>query len=297
MKCVFPLSALGDANAEEIPEATPQTFTGIARMILLVSVSSESARSDGMQALTMSVALVACLALWVWHDYHEWKKLGRGAIPYNLKGWWIVRGFSLHTREPFSTRMYDSRLVDANEAARLPELPQRRGQRPRLGRHPVPHRQVTQMPDESIKQATRQLFDRFVQRRAAQVHYANSFYERNNPAVIVTDLQHAHPIVKLTQGEAAHWHPIDGSMHMIFSASDAKQIIEKGWGERHGLAGVPRYTLPDTYLMVYAPRNEQELGIIEQLLHAAVGHVGACDCQCDVHDHSQQAQLFAPAVA
>jgi hypothetical protein len=219
---------------------------------------------------------------WVMYDYRQWKALGKGGIPYNLKGWWIVQGFKRLAREPFTTDMYLARRDDPEEMSRLEQLPYRQGERPKLGKHPVPHRQITQLPDGALKEQTRQLFDAFVQTHGNDVHYANSFYERHNAAVIVNDLAHAHRIVKSTSGEAAHWHPMDGSMHMIFSANDAKQIIDKGWGERHGLAGVPQHNLPDTYLLIYAPRNAQEMAVVQRLLYAAVNHVGrlGCDCGC-----------------
>jgi len=50
-------------------------------------------------------------------------------------------------------------------------------------------------------------------------------------------------------------------MHMIFGPSDARTVIEKGWGERHPLSGV--YPgLPVTYLMIYAPRDQEEVAMV-----------------------------------
>ena len=44
-------------------------------------------------------------------------------------------------------------------------------------------------------------------------------------------------MMPITHAEIGHMHPTDGSMHMILSPSDAKVVIESGWGELHGLAG------------------------------------------------------------
>ncbi len=85
------------------------------------------------------------------------------------------------------------------------------------------------------------LFDRFVQVRADQVFYAKSYFEHHNDAVIINGQDHTHPVACITHGEAAH---LDGSMHMIFSPGDARQVIEKGWGERHPLAGAPSQPNP-----------------------------------------------------
>ena len=71
------------------------------------------------------------------------------------------------------------------------------------------------------------------------------------------------------QGEIAHIHPSDGSMHMTLSPSDAKTVIEAGWGELHPLAGLNE-GLPATYIMIYSPRSTEENAVIERILKAAV---------------------------
>jgi hypothetical protein len=57
-------------------------------------------------------------------------------------------------------------------------------------------------------------------------------------------------------------------MHLTLSPSDAKEVIEKGWGELHGLAGGG--PLIKTYLMIYSPRNDAELEAVKKILEAAV---------------------------
>ena len=44
-----------------------------------------------------------------------------------------------------------------------------------------------------------------------------------------------------------------------------------GWAERHGLAGIA-VGLPPTYIMIYSPRNREDLAVIEQLLEAAIAY-------------------------
>ena len=58
-------------------------------------------------------------------------------------------------------------------------------------------------------------------------------------------------------------------MHMILGPNDAIAAIKAGWGERHGLAGIA-LELPVNYVMVYAPRGEDDLSVIGQLLEAAI---------------------------
>jgi hypothetical protein len=46
-------------------------------------------------------------------------------------------------------------------------------------------------------------------------------------------------------------------------------VIERGWGERHPLSGK---ILPSEYLLIYAPRDEEELGIVERIILAAIAY-------------------------
>jgi hypothetical protein len=227
----------------------------------------------------IAIALLAGGA-WAVKDYREWKSLGKGGVPYNVYGWLMVTRFRFEARDTLDTAQYADRIGGLDDSVRLPELPRRQGPRPRMGKHPVPHRQMDQKPeDNTARKLLDQVFDRFVDQNGSYVRYAKSFYEKRNDAVTLVDLYRSRPLSKLSQGEVAHIHPSDGSMHMIFSPSDAKQVIDKGWGERHPLCGAPRHNIPDTYLMIYTPRDANEVAVIKQLLRGAVEHMGACRCE------------------
>ena len=62
-------------------------------------------------------------------------------------------------------------------------------------------------------------------------------------------------------------HNAEGSVHTVLSAADAKQVIEKSWGERHGLSG--KYGFPIGYTMVYAARTIEEVKVIMKIAKAA----------------------------
>jgi hypothetical protein len=53
-------------------------------------------------------------------------------------------------------------------------------------------------------------------------------------------------------------------------------VIEKGWGQRHGNAGVKAlekvagFWMPVNYVFVYAPRTMEEVDIVIEILRAAV---------------------------
>jgi phospholipase/carboxylesterase len=75
--------------------------------------------------------------------------------------------------------------------------------------------------------------------------------------------------------EFAHIHPAsDGSLHMVLAPDVVQDVIENGWGERHPLAG--QYGLPGNIVMVYGPRDEDELAVVEDLVRVSHAHaVGA----------------------
>ena len=74
--------------------------------------------------------------------------------------------------------------------------------------------------------------------------------------------------------EIAHMHGIDGSLHLTLGAEDAGVVIRRGWGERHPLAG--RW-LPRGFVMVYAPRNQEELKIMREIIKASAMWVGGVE--------------------
>jgi phospholipase/carboxylesterase len=68
--------------------------------------------------------------------------------------------------------------------------------------------------------------------------------------------------------EFAHIHPTsDGSLHMVLPPDVVDEVIENGWAERHPLAG--QYGLPANIVMVYGPRDEDELTVVEDLVRAS----------------------------
>ena len=65
--------------------------------------------------------------------------------------------------------------------------------------------------------------------------------------------------------EFAHVHPpYDGSMHAMLPLEEVRDLLKKGWGEMHPL--VRTGALPQTSVMVFGPRDEEELEIILHIL-------------------------------
>jgi hypothetical protein len=71
--------------------------------------------------------------------------------------------------------------------------------------------------------------------------------------------------------EFAHLHPpSDGSLHMSLPSTIVDAVIANGWAERHPLAG--KHGLPDNIVMVFGPRDESELAVVEDLVRASYEH-------------------------
>lgn len=69
-------------------------------------------------------------------------------------------------------------------------------------------------------------------------------------------------------------------MHLTLHPSDAALVIDHGWGERHPLAGrqiFGKRFVPSGFVMVYAPQDENQIGILLEIVRAGgwwVGGVG-----------------------
>ncbi|MBK5299520.1 MAG: hypothetical protein JJE40_20420 [Vicinamibacteria bacterium] len=223
---------------------------------------------NSKRALPFAIlGIVAGLAGWAYTDYRSWLALGPGGVPYNLQGWAQVTWFRFQMRNSLDTSFIEAQIGRQGDSRGFDELTARPGQRPRVDPHPIPHRQLDQFGDKETRRAQQALFDTVTSGNHLLV-YRKSVFERRNDAVCLRE-----PITgnqtTAAQGEIAHIHPSDGSMHMTLSPTDAPRVIHAGWGELHGLAGV-NGRLPATYTMVYSPRNEKEIAVVEQILHAAV---------------------------
>jgi hypothetical protein len=69
-------------------------------------------------------------------------------------------------------------------------------------------------------------------------------------------------------GEWGHIHPHhDGSLHVIVPTPEADRVIELGWGEYHNV--VKLGIAPPIVIMLYGPRDEQELTVAKYVLEIA----------------------------
>ena len=66
--------------------------------------------------------------------------------------------------------------------------------------------------------------------------------------------------------EVAHVHPTENSLHVYVSPKDARVVLEKGWGVRFPVT----WLAPPSWIMVYAPRGEEEVEVVREIVRAAV---------------------------
>jgi hypothetical protein len=203
-------------------------------------------------------------------NYQAWVALGAGGLPHTLEGYRTVQALNKRMGNSLDVSRIAPLIGTKEDTAYLGKLPKRKGTRPQIAPFAIPHRQADQFNDIQIRAQQQKLFDEGVVQNASLIHYQTSGFERNNKAIFLNDTLQANPKMnKVTHGEIGHIHPSDGSMHLTFlSPSDAKTVIEAGWGEFHGLAGSDRLT--QTYMMLYSPRDKKELEITKLVLEAAI---------------------------
>lgn len=149
-------------------------------------------------------------------------------------------------------------------------LPPRSGARPRTT--PTnPHTQLDQQPADSA------LRDRLAQRLFALPDVEERPTRISVPgarALWLRDDVPAGPAEAfMIEREFAHLHPgSDQSLHAALPPEVARAAIDAGWAELHPVAR--RGLIPPTTVMLYAPRTEDELDVVFQLVLASYRFAG-----------------------
>jgi hypothetical protein len=204
-----------------------------------------------------------------YQDYKNWVALGIGGIPHTLEGYRNMKELSKQMKDPLDVSGLKQDIGKRGDISTLKNLPVRNGERPTIAPYPVPHRQMTQHNDSIIREKQKKVFDDAVAASKGILIYKTSYLEKNSPGIFLQDSATGNKtVVLVSHGEVGHIHMFDGSMHIILSPSDTKEVIEKGWGELHGLAGQGRAA--KTYMMIYSPRDSKELEIVKKILEAAI---------------------------
>ncbi|OAG34459.1 hypothetical protein AYO21_11368 [Fonsecaea monophora] len=231
------------------------------------------------------LAVAFSLASFLWwciQDYRFFKSLGVGGPSHDIFGWFkvhiLVRPFTLAVRDTTWTGDYP----DHGAHKEIMALPARRGERPViLGI--APQRQFSQCPSQEMNSRVLDMFSSFVQQNPNLLQQRVSVVEKHHYALFVHPSILAEPdnlpqIATVANGELGHIHG-DTSLHLYFSPADAKILIQRGWAQRHRCARTQpwwfgglknMWGIGDTFLIVYAPRDQAELDVLCVLIKASI---------------------------
>jgi hypothetical protein len=168
--------------------------------------------------------------------------------------------------DPSTISSLSADLPMASARTTRPAIPTRSGDRPRtIG--PAPHTQVEQVPTGSLSRQLLYLVSALPDVILGKSERAPSgTVGLHLPANAASNDRDAFLIGR----EFAHIHPDDHALHLVLPEPMRSAAIEAGWAERHPLAGHST-TSPGT-IMVYAPRDSDELGVVARFVEAAWGN-------------------------
>lgn len=104
-------------------------------------------------ASILAVGLVSSVVIGrlAWEDYKAFLSYGPGGLPYNPFGWLVANFFRMVGIDTLDVRKLEK---DPDTRTWLGELKPRDGGRPVLGRHPIPQRQLDQIPAAEIREVS-----------------------------------------------------------------------------------------------------------------------------------------------
>ncbi|KAI9699124.1 MAG: hypothetical protein M1836_003313 [Candelina mexicana] len=221
-------------------------------------------RSLSNPLLLLAILLFLPLPYYIYHDYKVFISLGPGGTPATVTGYLrisFLRIFAL--RDPCSPYPIPEFLRPATGF--LNDIPQRSGPRPEVIGI-APHRQTTQKGSSYNFAALSGEISELARRHPNRLITGTSCFEKHGTGIFSVC-----PANRTCEGEICHTHPSDGSLHMTLHLADAQIVLKRGWGERHPLAkgGWLTRFVPTSFVMVYAPRNEEELIVVMEIIRAS----------------------------
>ncbi|KAJ7035261.1 hypothetical protein C8F04DRAFT_1344904 [Mycena alexandri] len=226
-------------------------------------------------------ALAAAVAFpYIRRDYRTFLEVGPSYAPQNIRGYIIVLVLALFRQESKGVAIYD-RLPE--KRCWLPDLPVRNGSRPDTTSHII-QRQLNQPvdPEFAARALKGTVIPRVQARHTDKTHLSLSKFEFHaeaiflRPSIPIDDPKNipSHDTVRRTKREIAHMHDYhDFTLHLALAAQDGKQVLEKGWGQRHPLAGPGVPGPPTEWTFIYAPRDEGEVKVVETIVEASIGYM------------------------
>jgi hypothetical protein len=147
----------------------------------------------------------------------------------------------------------------------MPPLPARAGDRPRTT--PTnPHTQLDQQPTDLSW--VEELAERDYALPGVVEEPSGISVPGARALVLAPGEPTGPPEAFLIDREFAHLHPApDHSVHAMLPTETVDEAVEAGWAEPHPVA--LRGLIPRNAVMLYAPRDEAELDVVEGLIRAS----------------------------
>ncbi|KAI0136987.1 hypothetical protein BJ170DRAFT_38183 [Xylariales sp. AK1849] len=221
---------------------------------------------------------LAPILLYIHNDYQNYLKLGPGGTPATFQGYITINWFRLWAlRNPFEPPSPDPSSEPSMGILIRNPLPYRCGPRPTVAGI-APQRQVSQQGSRECYLRLRELLENHGSKHSENIGIGTSCFEKHGFGLFAR-----YPLNNTCQGEICHVHNSDHSMHMNLHPDDVKEVLEKGWGQRHPLAwkGWMSMPVPRQFVMVYAPRTMDEVNVVCKIIEAAGWWVMAKDQEID----------------
>jgi len=198
-----------------------------------------------------AVIILIPVALLVRNDYVNFLLLGPGGTPPTFQGYARLSLYKLFLVRNVYAAPSPDRTRNPSTGI-LTGLPYRSGPRPKVAGL-APQRQLNQPASPECYAALRTAIEGLARSDPESLSTGTSCVEKHGFGFFAR-----HPLTVWGHGEICHIHDVDKSMHMNLHADDIKEVLEKGWGERHplGFTGPIKAPCPNTFIMVYAPRSK-----------------------------------------
>lgn len=229
-------------------------------------------------ATTATVALSLSL-LWVLSDFHAWKSFGTGGTPPTWAGYWRMTKIRFNRLLLFGKdNLTDPTPLSTSGPAYLDgtKIAPREGDRPKMMARTMPQRQVPYPKftvDPGVEDRVAKLMTTFAAKYPDILELRPSKTEGGSTDAIyakesLSTIDAKAKGNKLLGTEIAHAHPAEGSLHVWLTQRDARTVVEKGYGERFPLVFIDK-----GWTMVYAPRTQSEVDVVEQIVKAGIAHI------------------------
>jgi hypothetical protein len=150
-----------------------------------------------------------------------------------------------------------------SDQSNMPEFPARSGPKP-LTVIPA-HQQLDQFAPAEIQQ---RLNDLSGQLDGVRIGTSLTPAPTGAALHIVGGRTHDEKNAYIIDTEFAHFHEDgSGSLHMTLPKRIGKEAITRGWAEAH--PGAMQGYVPETLVMVFGPRDDEELAVVWQLLRCS----------------------------